>query len=64
MNDLHRSFAVAVRQHRVNTKTGWRLLAVVREPVDRFLSSFLYLCVVGAREKDGSCRRECHGWFV
>ena len=28
------------------TKNGWKYLAVLREPIDRFLSAFMFTCVV------------------
>ncbi|CAD5213669.1 unnamed protein product [Bursaphelenchus okinawaensis] len=38
----------------------WDKLTVVRDPVDRFLSGFLFACVRGV-DYETSCTRYCHG---
>ncbi|KAI6234860.1 hypothetical protein M3Y99_00749300 [Aphelenchoides fujianensis] len=37
---------------------GWQYVMVVRDPVDRFLSGWLHMCVVGAV---GHCEHNCFG---
>ncbi|KAI6221256.1 hypothetical protein M3Y95_01021000 [Aphelenchoides besseyi] len=48
-------------RHRETTKSmGYSYMAIVRDPVDRLLSGFLYMCV-SAEHIRGGCSRHCFG---
>ncbi|KAI6181338.1 hypothetical protein M3Y98_00818400 [Aphelenchoides besseyi] len=50
-----------VIRHRETTKSlGYSYMAIVRDPVDRLLSGFLYMCV-SAEHIKGGCSRHCFG---
>ncbi|CAD5227033.1 unnamed protein product [Bursaphelenchus xylophilus] len=43
---------------------GWNSMVLVREPVDRILSTFMHFCVVGDYIEPNVCEKRCHGCGV
>jgi hypothetical protein len=50
-------------QHKQNAllENDWAYVSIVRDPVERFLSAFMYSCLSGARPNERECQRVCHG---
>ncbi|KAI6174817.1 hypothetical protein M3Y97_00963600 [Aphelenchoides bicaudatus] len=60
-SNRHRSIKSAEKAG-VTNKNGWKLAMVIREPLERFVSGFLHLCMNGRIDED--CNRYCNGCGV
>ncbi|CAD5220214.1 unnamed protein product [Bursaphelenchus okinawaensis] len=60
----NKASSMAKAMAKVKDKKGWHNLLVVRDPIDRILSNFMYFCVVGEYVKENVCDKRCHGCGV